>query len=91
MSDPILRQASRYALIVTTGVLDASGDPIVPSTAFDGFRHHPANDADAHRLKQALVDAMFAARHAGTPEKEVAVASVFTTQSITAVSERMRD
>ena len=90
-SDELLSQASRYALIVTTGVRDAAGDPIVSSTQFNGFRKHPANDGEAHRYKQALLDALYAARHAGTPEKEIAVASVFTTQSITAVSERMRD
>ena len=90
-SDQFLSQASRYALIVTTGVRDAAGDPIGPSTQFDGFRKHPANDAEAHRYKQALLDAVYAARHAGTPEKEIAVASVFTTQSITAVAERTRD
>ena len=90
-SDQFLTQAMRYALIVTTGVRDASGNPIVASPEFDGFRRHPGNDADAHRYKQALLDAMYAARHAGTAEKDIAVASVFTTQSTTGAMERIRD
>jgi hypothetical protein len=90
-SDQLLRQASRYVLVVTTGVRDASGSPIVPSQEFDGFRRHPGADAEEHRYKGALLDAVYAARHAGIVEKEIAVASVFTTQSIMGAMERIRE
>ena len=41
--------------------------------------------------KDALLDALHAARKAGVPTDGIAVASVFTTQSVTSVLERIRD
>lgn len=88
-ADLTLRQATRYALVVTTGVLDSSGQPIVASEEFRRFRHNlvPENQ----RYKKAILDALFRARHAGTPEQEIAAVSVFTTQSISPAMEAVRD
>ena len=41
--------------------------------------------------RKALLDALKAAQHAGVRQRDVVVASVFTTQSITAVLEKIRD
>jgi Bacterial Ig-like domain len=75
-SDELLRQHTTYILVVTTGVEDASGDPI--ESAF--FR--PS-------LHAAMADLV-----RGLPGKlrlpDVAVASVFTTQSATAQLEQVR-
>jgi hypothetical protein len=75
-SDELLRQHTTYILVVTTGVQDASGDPI--ESAFFRRSLH-ASMADLVR---------------GLPGKlrlpDVAVASVFTTQSATAQLEQVR-
>jgi hypothetical protein len=88
-SDETLLQSTRYALIVTTGVRDSSGTPIVVSGEFERFRSDL--HGEHHRYKKALLDALDAARHLGVAEKEVAAASVFTAQSITPAMERLRD
>ncbi len=43
------------------------------------------------QYKQALLEAIKAARRHGFHEREIAAASVFTTQSITSVMEKIRD
>jgi pimeloyl-ACP methyl ester carboxylesterase len=85
-SDELLAQHTRFALIVTRGILDAGGAPVGASDAFRRFR------ANVHtEYKQALLSAIQAARQAGVREEDIAVASVFTTQSATAVLEKIRD
>ena len=75
-SDQLLRQHTLYILVVTTGIRDASGQPI--RSAF--FR------PTMHSAMSALVR--------GLPGKlrlpDVAVATVFTTQSATAQLEQVR-
>jgi hypothetical protein len=85
-SDELLDQQTRYALIVTREVREASGAPVAPAPAFQRFRQTVAGV-----YKDALLDAMRAARKAGVPEGRIAVASVFTTQSVTVVLEKIRD
>jgi Bacterial virulence factor lipase N-terminal len=85
-SDALLAQHTRFALIVTRGVRDAGGAPVEASEAFRRFRQLVRGE-----YKQALLDAIHAARRVGVRERDIAVASVFTTQSATAVLEKMRD
>jgi hypothetical protein len=85
-SDELLDQHTRYALIVTRGVRGASGAPVASSPAFQRFRQTVRG-----AYKDMLLDAMHAAAKAGVPEDRIAVASAFTTQSVTAVMEKMRD
>lgn len=85
-SDAILDQHTRYALIVTRGVRDLSGAPIGAAETFRRFRQ---TVPDVY--KKALLDAVHAARKLGVAEEQIAVASVFTTQSVTAVLEKIRD
>ena len=85
-SDQLLEQHTRYALIVTRGVRDSSGATIAVPLSFQRFRQ-----TAGHPYKQALLEAMHAAWKAGVAPDDVAVASVFTTQSITASMEKIRD
>ena len=85
-SDELLAQHTRYALIVTNGVRDAQGQPIEPASAFRWFRQTIRGD-----YKHALLEAIHAARRLGVRERDIVAASVYTTQSITPVMERIRD
>ncbi|MGH3117937.1 MAG: Ig-like domain-containing protein [Gaiellales bacterium] len=90
-SDALLDQHTRYGLIVTNGVRDMAGDP-VEAGAFATFRQDlnfgqtKAPAAKAYR--KALLDALAAS---GVPHSRVVAASVFTTQSATAVLVKIRD
>jgi hypothetical protein len=85
-SDELLDQHTRYALIVTRGVRDSSWMPVEATQAFRSFRQ-TVNGS----YKQDLLDAIHAARKFSVPEEEIAVASVFTTQSVTTILEKIRD
>ncbi len=85
-SDEFLAQHTRYALIVTRGIRDDAGAPVHATQAFRRFRHTVREP-----YKQALLDAIHAARRLGVREEDIAVASVFTTQSVTAILEKIRD
>ena len=85
-SDELLAQHTRYALIVTNGLRDTSGRPVEAADDFRRFRHTVREE-----YKQALLEAIHAAHRVGLREEDIAVASVFTTQSATAVLEKMRD
>src|SRR5262249_33207916 len=92
-SDALLAQHTPYALIVTQGIRATTGQPVEASEAFVRFRHGlhrdhrhaPALQAYRHALRRGLA----AARHAGVPPADIVVASVFTTQSVTAVLEQI--
>jgi hypothetical protein len=85
-SDELLAQHTRYALIVTNAVRDARGRTVEASEGFRRFRQ-----AVREEYKQALHEAIQAAGRLGVRERDIAVASVYTTQSITSVMERIRD
>lgn len=85
-SDAPLAQHTRFALFVTNGIRDANGARVKAGDAFERFRATVRDD-----YKQALLDAMQAARDHGIEEDDLVVASVFTTQSATAVLEKIRD
>ena len=84
--DELLAQHTRYALIVTSGLQDLAGRAVEASEAFRRFRQTVRGE-----YKQALLEAIHAARHHGVRESDIVVASVYTTQSITSVMERIRD
>ena len=84
-ADELLDQHTRYALIVTRGVRDAFGGRVAAAPAFERFRHTLRGT-----YKKALLDALHAAHKAGVPSDQIAVASVFTTQSVTALMEKIR-
>ncbi|HYK89182.1 MAG TPA: hypothetical protein VE398_10450 [Acidobacteriota bacterium] len=88
-SDEFLDEHTVYGLVVTRAVRDAAGDPVEASEAFLRFRHDlnfgQTHDAVLHDYRKALLLLLAEARQAGVPEQEIAVASVFTTQSATAM------
>ena len=85
-SDELLDQHTRYALIVTCGVQDTAGNPVGASEAFRRFR-----DEVRGEYKHDLLHAVQAAHQLGIGEQDLVTASVFTTQSATAVLEKIRD
>jgi hypothetical protein len=85
-SDELLAQHTRFALIVTRGIRDPNGFPVMATNEFRQFL-----TIDRADYRMALVEAMQAAWHHGVTPGEVALASVFTTQSATAVLEKIRD
>jgi Bacterial virulence factor lipase N-terminal len=94
-SDQLLDQHTRYALIVTNGVRDADGQPVQASEDFTHFRHDlnfgQTKDLGLKEYRKELLDASAAAAQVGVPERAIVTASVFTTESATAVLENIRD
>jgi len=95
-SDEILDQHTRYALIVTRGIRDASGHPVEAAETFQRFRHdlnfgQTGHDPILKAYREALLDAIAAAQAVGVAEKDLVAVSVFTTQSVTAIVEKIRD
>jgi Bacterial virulence factor lipase N-terminal len=95
-SDELLDQHTRYVLVVTKRVTDADGKAVKAANAFLNFiddsntasTGDPALDAYRSSLRDALaqIDA------AGVIARgQVVSASIFTTQSVTAVLEKIRD
>jgi hypothetical protein len=95
-SDEILDQHTRYALIVSRGVRDTAGDPVEVDKGFRRFRHdlhfgQMGHDPVLKRYRKGLLAALAAVRAMGMAREDIAVASVFTTQSVTAALEKIRD
>jgi hypothetical protein len=92
-SDELLDQHTRYALIVTNGVHDAGGNPVEATLA---FRLAPLTLALSHdpvlrSYGLEMVEGLVAAHRAGVRPQDIVTASVFTTESATAVLEKIRD
>lgn len=96
-SDQHLDQDSTYALIVTTGVHDSAGNPVSASTQFAQFRHDDnfgqTHDRQLKFYRELLLNALNEdnLRAAGVSRRQIAVASVFTTESATATLESIRE
>jgi hypothetical protein len=90
-SDALLDQHTRYALVVTDGVKDTAGDP-VGAGAFATFRHDldfgQTKDPILKTYRKSLLDAL---QDIGVPESSIVTMSVFSTQSVTAVLEKIRN
>ncbi len=90
-SDELLDQHTRYALIVTNGIRDTAGDP-VEAGAFATFRRDlnfgQTKNATLKAYRKSLLDAIDAS---GLDPATIVTASVFSTQSATAVLEKIRD
>ena len=90
-SDDAAQEDSTYLLVVTRGVHDANGAP----TDATSFRHDlnfgQTKDPAVKAYRKALLDALHSAFAAGVRPDDIADASLFTTQSVTAISEKIRD
>jgi hypothetical protein len=88
-SDALLDQHTRYLLVVTTGVRDAGGDAIERSPWLHDLNFGQTKDPDEKRYRKLLLTALKDASGSVSPA-DVAIASVFTTQSATATLEQAR-
>src|SRR4051812_219918 len=90
-----LDQHTRYLLVVTRGIRDASANPIARSTGFENFRRDDeegrGEDRSLDEYRETLAKALERARDSGIGRDRIAVASVFTTISVSAMLEKMRD
>jgi len=93
-SDEFLEQHTRYVLIVTRGIRDGSGDPVEVG-AFSQFRRDlnfgHTKDSRLKEYRKSLLDSLELARAVGIAEEDIVSASVFTTQSATAILEKIRN
>ncbi len=89
-SDAFLDQHTRYAIVVTDGILDSGGTPIEAARTFRHFFEH-CEDADQKDYCHELRDAI---DRDDLPEgircDQIVAASVFTTESVTATLEKIR-
>lgn len=98
-SNDHLDEDSNYLLVVTTGVHDAAGNPVAASADFAQFRHGDGDvdGKDKDRLLKAYQKAL---KHAldedvlerlGLSRRDIAAASIFTTESATATLRSIRE
>ena len=88
-SDELLHEHSTYLLVVTTGVHDAAGNPVdTADFRQDNFGQTKSDAQKAYR--KALLDALPSAMAGGANPSDIAGVSLFTTQSITAISRKIR-
>lgn len=90
-SDELLDQATRYLLVVTNGIRDPSGERIDADQFRDVLHSGQKNDPAETAYRQALLAALDQLKASGVPPGKVAAASLFTTESATAVLEKIRD
>ena len=92
-ADESLDEHSRYALVVTRGVRDTTGRSIEASAAFQRYRSDLAatHDPELRWYRRALLTAEWAGRRAAVLNHDIAVVSLFSTQSATYLLEKVRD
>ncbi len=88
-SDGQLAQDATYLLVVTRGIRGANGKRIKATFRHD-LNYGQTKDRATKAYRKALLDALPMALAGGADADEVADASLFTTQSITAVSRKIR-
>ena len=89
-SDQQLDQATTYLLVLTRGVRDVHGDPLEKTTFRHDLNYGQTKDAAAKAYRKALLDALPMAMAGGANPSDIAAVSLFTTQSITAISKKIR-
>jgi hypothetical protein len=89
-SDQQLDQSSTYLLVVTDGVLGADGAPLDTTTFRQDLNYGQTKDPALKAYRKALLDGLSMARAVGVQTDDIAAASLFTTQTITAISKKIR-
>ena len=95
-ANELLDQHARYILVATKNMLDASGKGVKSAKAFldfvDEANSGSTGDSALDAYRTSLRNALTQIDAAGVvPRGQVVTASLFTTQSVTAVLEKMRD
>jgi hypothetical protein len=91
-SEQLLDQDARYLFVVTNGIRDPSGERIDSDQFHDVLHAGETNDPAETAYRQALLAALDQLTNStGMPPGQVAAASLFTTESATALLEKIRD
>jgi hypothetical protein len=92
-SDELLEQHTRYVALVTTGIKDTNGKPVVTSAEFTQFLspQFVPPDPQTAAYHTELVASLANNALASVPPSSIAAAAVFTTQSVTSFLEKVRD
>jgi hypothetical protein len=86
-SDELLRQATTYLLVVTDGVKAADGSELDASAFRRELNYGQTTDPATKAYRKQLLEAL---HWSGVEPEHILTASLFTTQSITAISEKIR-
>src|SRR5205809_2598915 len=89
-SDEQLTQDTTYLLVVTRGVRGADGMPLEATDFRHDLNFGQTKDLDTKSYRQQLLEALPMAMAGGATPNEIAAASLFTTQSIDAISRQIR-
>jgi hypothetical protein len=89
-SDEQLDQATTYLLVLTRDVRGPDGERLERTNFRHDLNYGQTKDAAAKAYRKALLDALPMAMAGGANPSDIAAASLFTTQSITAVSRKIR-
>src|SRR5437867_206169 len=89
-SDEQLTQDTTYLLVVTRGVRGTDGMPLEATDFRHDLNFGQTKDLDTKAYRQELLEALPMAMAGGATPNEIAAASLFTTQSIDAVSRQIR-
>jgi Bacterial Ig-like domain len=89
-SDEQLTQDATYLLVVTRGVHAADGTPLEATTFRHDLNFGQTKDPATKAYRKALLDALAMAMAGGAEPSDIADASLFTTQSITAITDKIR-
>jgi len=89
-SDEQLAQTSTYLLVVTNGVHGLDGEPLDTTTFRHDLNFGQTKDPAVKAYRKSLLDSLSMARAVGVNSDDIATASLFTTQTITAISNKIR-
>ena len=89
-SDEQLAQDTTYLLVVTRDVRGADGEPLEETDFRHDLNFGQTKDPHTKAYRKDLLDALPMARARGAGPNEIAAASLFTTQSIDAISRQIR-
>jgi hypothetical protein len=89
-SDEQLDQSTTYLLVVTRGVHGAGGEPLAATSFRHDLNYGQTKDPAVKAYRKALLKALPLAKAGGANPSDIAAASLFTTQSITPISQKIR-
>jgi Bacterial Ig-like domain len=89
-SDEQLAEATTYLLVLTRGVRGGDGQLLDGTRFRHDLNYGQTKDPAVKAYRKALLDALPLAKAGGANPSEIAAVSLFTTQSITAVSRKIR-
>ena len=89
-SDEQLMQDTTYLLVVTRGIRGADGKPLAETDFRRDLNFGHTKDRDTKAYRKELLEALPMAMAGGARPNDIATASVFTTQSVDAISRQIR-